>query len=240
MVKSFKKYTNQVIGMLSSDPETKQRIREDILELLQDRYENTGITDPVELLGNPRDFAKTLGEEINETASLYRSKQSKTTLLGLPLLSYSNNPTVTAKGWIAVGTKSMGFISIGAFATGIFSFGGFSIGLFSFGGLSLALLAAFGGVAVAYDTAFGGVAIAYHLAFGGFALAKDIAIGGLTSARLMAYMQAYLPQTESMIKSQWAFKIPDELDSFKVIFNRYFSDFGSLKKSILQSILRIK
>ena len=240
MLKSFRKYANQVVGMLNSDTETKRRIREDILELLQDRYEDTGITDPVELLGSPHNFAETLGEEINKAASFYRTKQSSTTFLGLPLLSYSNNPAVTSKGWIAVGIKSIGFISIGSFATGIFSFGAFSIGLFSFGGVSLALLAAFGGVAVAYDTAFGGVAIAYHLAFGGFAIAKDIAIGGLTSARLMAYLQAYLPQSESMIKSQWAFRIPNELDSFSEIFKRYFSDFGSVKKTIIQSILRIK
>lgn len=241
MLKSFKNYANQVVGMLNSGTETKRRIREDILELLQDRYEHTGIADPVELLGSPRDFAETLGEEINEYPTQFKTRQSEATFLGIPLFMISNNPSVTAKAWIAIGTKSIGFFSFGAFSIGFFSFGALGFGVFTFGGLAIALTAAFGGVALAFDTALGGIAVANHLAMGGIAVASDVAVGGMTTAKLMAYTQNYIsPASDSLIKSNWAFKIPNELDSFKQIFTSHFSDFGSIKTMLIQGILHLK
>ena len=239
-MKSFNRYARDVVQTIHCDRKTKQRIREDVLELLQDRYEESGIADPVALLGSPEEFATSLREEIGAAPSPFYTRKSETTLLGIPLYMISNHPSVTSKAWFAVGTKSIGFFSIGAFSIGAFSFGGFGLGLFAFGGLAAGIVTAIGGVAIAYNTALGGVAIASQLAMGGIAIAREIAIGGLTSARLMAYNQSYIPPTtDAFSKSIWAFRIPDELDQFRDLFNRHFANFGSIKRSLIESILRM-
>ena len=53
MKKSFNKYANSVVSYMQCDRKTRARIKEDILELLQERYEETGILDPQMLLGDP-------------------------------------------------------------------------------------------------------------------------------------------------------------------------------------------
>lgn len=239
-MKSFNRYATQVVQNMNCDRKTKRRIREDILELLQDRYEESGNPDPSSLLGSPQEFALTMQEEIGLKPSSFQTRESVTEFLGLPLFMYSNDPNVTAKAWFAVGTKSMGVVSVGAFSVGVFSFGGFGFGIFTIGGVAIGLISAIGGVAIAYNTAIGGVAVAMQLAMGGLAVAKEIAIGGMTTAKLMAYNQSFIPQaSDSLTKSNWAFRIPDELDQFQTIFHRHFSNFGAVKRTLIESILRL-
>lgn len=111
--------------------------------------------------------------------------QSKSRLLGLPLLSiaYGNDPItgrkLYARGWLAIGDVAQGFVALGGIASGVIAIGGLSFGLLAFGGVSIGLLLSIGGMGLGLGFAFGGCAIG-TIAVGGFAVG-GIATGGFAA-----------------------------------------------------------
>ena len=114
---------------------------------------------------------------------LSRRYESKTRVLGMPLVSIAtgvgeDGKPADAKGFFAMGDIATGVFAFGGLARGVVAFGGASIGGVTFGGLSLGTFAAFGGLAVAWlGSAVGGFA-AGLLAAGGGAIGI-VAQGGL-------------------------------------------------------------
>lgn len=121
-----------------------------------------------------------------------RIYESKTQLLGLPLISVrfegASNNRKAAKGWIAIGdfaygvlfasgNIAVGGIAIGAVSFGLFSFGGMAIGGLALGGCALGW-ATVGGVAAGW-LVYGGIALGWQAAVGGLAVAHDYALGGV-------------------------------------------------------------
>jgi zinc protease len=100
----------------------------------------------------------------------------------------------TARGFFALGGRTVGVVSVGGLAVGLVAVGGLAVGVLALGGLSAGAIAvgglgigwqAAGGGAIAWDTAGGGLAIAHHAAFGGAggtAYAHDYALGFQGSA----------------------------------------------------------
>ena len=112
-----------------------------------------------------------------------RRYQSKTIVLGLPLVSIAtgigeDGKPGHAKGFFALGDLATGVFAFGGFSRGVVAFGGAAIGGVTFGGFSLGTFAAFGGLAIAWlGSAVGGFALGI-LAGGGGAVGV-FAQGGL-------------------------------------------------------------
>lgn len=112
-----------------------------------------------------------------------RRYESKTRVLGMPLVSIALGPDEKsaigrARGYFAIGDIATGVFALGGVARGVVAFGGVSIGGVTFGGLSLGTFAAFGGFALAWlGGAVGGFAVGL-LASGGGAIGA-VAQGGL-------------------------------------------------------------
>ncbi len=120
--------------------------------------------------------------------------KSEKTVFGLPLVHINIGLGRTAKGFFAVGFKSLGVFAIGLLACGLFSFGALAVGLIALASLSLGFLSlgavafgifALGGVAVGGIT-FGGLAVGFFAfggcavggySFGGYAYGSFVAIG---------------------------------------------------------------
>lgn len=122
--------------------------------------------------------------------------KSEKTVFGLPLVHINIGFGRTAKGFFAVGFKSLGIFSVGLLACGVFSFGvlaaglvalaslslGFlslgavALGIFALGGASVGVIS-FGGLAVGLF-AYGGCAVGGY-AFGGYAYGSFVAIGDI-------------------------------------------------------------
>lgn len=127
------------------------------------------------------------------TLQATRSYESKTRLLGLPLISVQFNVVNKKKrrpaiGWIAIGdvaygvlfacgSIAVGGIAVGAVGIGLCSWGGLGIGVFALGGSSLGYWS-LGGLAIGW-LAIGGMALAWKGAMGGVAIAHDFAMGGV-------------------------------------------------------------
>ena len=223
---------------MQCDRKTRARIKEDILELLQERYEETGILDPQMLMGDPYKISKEFEENIPEPKTGKKAYISPISFFGIPLLFLSFNRNITAKGIIAIGPKAIGVISFGGISVGIISFGGLSIGVLACGGLALALSTAIGGMAIAYDIAFGGLAIANSLAIGGLAIAKDIAVGGATSANLMAYSQQIFIRSGMDANKVNAYSLSNSGHDFELRFDQMYKNFGLIKTYLVKSIFR--
>lgn len=114
---------------------------------------------------------------------LARRYQSKTRVLGMPLVAIASGvgedgKPAHAKGFFAIGDIATGVFAFGGLARGVVAFGGAAVGGVTFGGLSIGTFAAFGGGAVAFlGSAIGGFA-AGVLAAGGGAVGI-VAQGGL-------------------------------------------------------------
>lgn len=237
-MKQFAKYSKKVVGLIDCDYKVKRRIREDVMEMLESRYEETGIDNPVELIGTAEVVAAEFRENLPISSTKSKFYNSRLNILGIPLLSITFDRNFTAKGIIAIGSKSIGVISIGGAAIGCISIGGAAIGVFSFGGLALGLAWGFGGVAIAFDVAIGGVAIANSLALGGIAVAKKVAIGGLASAELMGYMQHFLvPKRLSSLETH-SYMYPEYRIDLGNTFREMFPRFGNMKSELIEILTR--
>lgn len=241
-MKAFEVYAKEVTEHIHCSNKTKKRIREDIMESLYLRAEETALTDPYVLMGNPKEVAQDFIlnlDEIKSSSTLSKSYeyQSDATFMGYPLIHICLNSFKTAKGIIAIGNRSVGFISIGGFSAGVLAFGGISLGIFSFGGLAISALIAMGGLAVGYDMAFGGLAMAYHFSVGGLAIAHDLAIGGQGLAEIVAYQQVTNLQSESI---EHLYKIPEQLSAFKVKIEQISPQLGLIKRSLINLFINLR
>lgn len=234
MRREYKIYVNKVLSYISTDYKTKKKIKSDLLETLMTREEEGMDVNPYEILGEPLEVAKEFSENLAMSmingGFEYKSKMS---ILGVPLLHINLGKNSTAKGIVAIGSKSIGIISIGGISLGVISLGGLGLGVLAFGGIAAGLFSAFGGVACAYEIAFGGVATAKSLAIGGVAIAKDIAIGGSVSASLMGYTQSF--SGENIMQ---AFRLPSEKAQFMTEYYIRFPEFNTLKDTIIKAILK--
>lgn len=104
---------------------------------------------------------------------LPRRYESKTRVLGIPLVSMAtgigtDGKPAHAKGFFAFGDIATGVFAVGGLARGVVSLGGASFGIVSFGGLSVGTLASFGGLSIAFlGSAIGGFAAGILAAGGG-------------------------------------------------------------------------
>ena len=142
-------------------------------------------------------------------------KQSKMTLLGLPLIAIACGPDIDkgescghAKGIIAIGDIATGVLAIGGAAFGGITIGGFSIGLISVGGVALSICLALGGFALG-TVAVGGFA-AGLVAVGGVSVGY-YAIGGTPFG---VYVIGAMRQDPEAIKF-FGQSIPGLIDMFK-------------------------
>lgn len=117
--------------------------------------------------------------------NLYFEYKSKAKIFGMPLVHINWGFRRTARGFIAIGVKSIGFISIGIIPFGFLSLGVVSIGLFSFGALALALFMSFGAVSMsAFSLGAISIGLMSNGAFsiglfanGAFSIGKYMAVG---------------------------------------------------------------
>lgn len=248
--RDFTHYSNQVVAQLPCNIATKKRIKEDIIEMLNERAEESRweqATDPVDLLGKASDLASEFLENLDSYILEDTGGEwiSDTIIMGLPLYHIvaqqgrqraamgSYRQFKVAKGIIAIGPVAVGGVAIGGLSVGLVSLGGVSIGLLALGGLAMGVIAAIGGVAVAYDLALGGMAMANNLAVGGASTAKEIAIGGVTTAKLMLYSQSYNIPSGLDEGSINAFNQFDSL-SFMTKVAEIYKGLGPIKKFIIE------
>ena len=185
-------YIDQVMQYLEADETVKARLRQDLMEHIQDAGD-----DAIYRMGSPKELAAELmdtlysdksdvvRELVRARAELRRYNNyeyiSKARLFGLPLVHIRfsrHRPLKPAKGILAIGLASAGVISIGVFSFGILSIGALSLGLLSIGAIAAGGFA-LGGVALGL-MALGGLSIGLY-ALGGAAFAARVAIGGWAS-----------------------------------------------------------
>jgi hypothetical protein len=104
---------------------------------------------------------------------LSRRYESRTRVLGMPLVAIAtgvgeDGKPAHAKGFFAIGDIATGVFALGGLARGVVAFGGAAVGGVTFGGMSIGTFAAFGGGAVALlGSAVGGFAAGVVAAGGG-------------------------------------------------------------------------
>lgn len=230
-------YAAEVSNHLKCNQAMKRRIREDVIDALNVRAEELGLSDPVALMGSPAevaaDFSANLGLPV--TYGWEYEYESETRIFGLPLIHIVSNRMKIAKGIIAIGPVSIGVVSIGAVSVGIFSFGGIAMGLLAFGGASLGFFMAMGGVAVAYDLAVGGFSIAKNMAAGGMAIAGDIAIGGQSIAQIAGHTQDPNVVSDNI---EFVYRLPSEADQMVDRIKQVFPSLGIIKRWIVELLLQ--
>lgn len=198
--KRISQYIRIALSTISSDRESKERIRREMNYDIQNKVFDSGKGDPFEVLGDPAAYAREFIEERKSTYTKVRTRFSRTygirghagyeyisksTVAGLPIIHINTRPFGVAKGFIAIGNVAVGVLAIGGVSIGLLSFGGVALSLLlSLGGLSASLFSAFGGLAIALYLAGGGLAVSYDFAVGGAAIARNYSIGGFSSARV--------------------------------------------------------
>lgn len=233
--KKYNDYATEVLKHLNCNSNMRKRIREDVIESLNTRSEELGTTDPVSLMGKPKEVAADFAANIGLPAAIGWEYKSEANVLGIPLVHIVTNRMKIAKGIIAIGPVSVGVISLGAVSAGVFSFGAVALGLMALGGASIGFFLSVGGMAVAYDTALGGMSIARHLAVGGLAIAQDIAIGGQSIAQIAGHLQTPNIVNESI---KHAYYLPEQAEQMMDQINRTFPALGHIKKTLIDFMLQ--
>lgn len=246
--KRYKKYAQSVVAQINCSQKEKARIKEDIIEMLNEKTTGDLEGDPEELMGEVEEVAAEFRENLSSTVHEEHPMEYKSDIkiMGLPLyhiilqnqLGRNNrsNRLLTAKGIFAVGPCAIGVVSIGGVSFGLISIGGVAVGLLSFAGLALGLLSAFGGVAIAYEFALGGVAIASNLAIGAVAISREVAIGATTYGKLMLYEQEYIQPgylDDGAFKAFRSEYKADFLREFDTIYER----FSGIKKFLVHTFI---
>ncbi len=180
----------------------------------------------------------------------YKSKR----MVGkIPLVHINIGRGRTAKGFFAIGLKSMGVFSVGLLSLGLFSFGLLSLGLLSLacwglgfvslGAIALGIFSA-GGVAIGIISV-GGVAIGLFacggcavggFAFGGYARATYVAIGDVARGGIALGGDSASGSEFSATVSQFEAQ-KDEIYSRLDSLPSSLSMFINWCKSIFQSVL---
>lgn len=228
-------YATEVSNHLKCNQAMKRRIREDVIDALNVRAEELGLSDPVALMGSPAEVAADFSANLGLPAAIGWEYESETKIFGLPLIHVVSNRMKIAKGIIAIGPISIGVVSLGAVSVGVFSLGGIAMGLWAFGGLSLGLFMAIGGMAIAYDLAVGGLSVAKNMAVGGMAVAGDIAIGGQSVAQIAGHTQDPNVLNDSI---KFVYRLPAEADQMVDRINQVFPSLGIIKQWIVNLLLQ--
>ncbi|MCT4598978.1 MAG: hypothetical protein N4A50_14005 [Vallitalea sp.] len=210
MNKTYKKYINKVVSKINCSKKDRNRIREDLDIIINEKAIQLNETNPYILLGNPDDVAKEFAENMGVKLFSHNGYVSKTKILGIPLIQVNNHidnkyteyksqkkimgiplihinrkPYGVAKGIIAIGNISIGIISFGGISIGVISIGGVSLAiLLGLGGVAISLVSAIGGLAIAGLVAIGGQAISNYISIGGSAISKEFAFGGYARAKI--------------------------------------------------------
>lgn len=202
MDNNYRKYIKSVTNLINCPVSLKKKIETDLYDTLLEKHAETGIEDPVLLMGEPEkiaeEFMENLGitnesSEDGPTAFWYGKNRmrnypyteyiSERKIFGIPLVHINNKPLGVAKGIVAIGSISFGVISLGGIAFGVLSFGGLGLGLIAaFGGGAVGGLFAAGGFALSLLWAIGGFAMSGYSAIGGYAQSGYFALGGYASA----------------------------------------------------------
>ena len=179
--------------------------------------ENDSINDDLEMMSRDElvTEVKRLRQRRHGVVSKGVRKQSKMTLLGLPLVSVALGPDPDkgemrghARGIIAIGDIATGMIAIGGVAFGGITIGGCAIGLIALGGCALSILLALGGVALGMVAlggcavgwvAVGGGAIGYY-AFGGTAIGVYVIDAMRQSPEAVQFFEQFIPGLAEMLK----------------------------------------
>lgn len=180
--------------------------------------------------------------------------KSKKTVGSLPLVHINIGLGRTAKGFFAVGIKSVGVFTVGVLTMGVFALGVLSLGLIALGALSLGLLLglgsvtagifaaggvavgfiAFGGVAIG-EFAFGGCAIGGY-AFGGYANGSFVAIGDIACGGIALGGQSAEGSVYSATVPQFKQRSEEIYAQFKTL-PQAFSVFNGWCKSLFEGVL---
>jgi hypothetical protein len=196
-MKDFIKYANKVVKHIPAKSSLKLKIKEDIINQLEDIKHQKGINDPIKAMGEPEVLAKEFIDnmDIKTTNPGYWGEyeyKSKIKIYGIPLVHINMKRNSISKGIFSIGAISFGVFSFGGISFGLFSFGAISFGfLFALGAISVSLGVSIGALSIGYLLAFGGMAISKVLSFGGLAIAKDIAIGDVAMAKVCGYKTSY-------------------------------------------------
>jgi len=178
-----KTYIDEVLKEVSIPKEMKKRVKEDLIQRIDQGFEEDPFFNILDALGHPKEFADDItdtyyqeyGQEgkpnivssaIKSGAYEYKSKKN---LFGLPLIHINTGGKYGikhAKGIFAIGDLASGVVSLGGISLGLFSFGGISLGGIAIGGVAIGGLA-IGGLTLGLY-AIGGAAFAVFEAFGGF------------------------------------------------------------------------
>lgn len=163
------KYIRDVLRLLNTNKKTKNRIKEDLAQRIEQAQDEDVFFDVINDIGKPEDVAKELMENLN-IEGVHRVREpyqlepyeykSKKTIFGLPLIHIHTGgryQTKVARGIIAIGDVAQGVVALGGVAVGLVSVGGIGIGIVSLGGVAIGGIA-LGGVAIG-AIALGGVAI---------------------------------------------------------------------------------
>jgi hypothetical protein len=228
-------YATEVSNHLKCNQAMKRRIREDVIDALNVRAEELGLSDPVALMGSPAEVAADFSANLGLPVATGWEYESETKIFGLPLIHVVSNRMKIAKGIIAIGPVSCGVVSIGAVSVGLFSLGGIAMGLWAFGGVSIGFFMAMGGVAAAYDLAVGGFSIAKNMAVGGMAIAGDIAIGGQSIAQIAGHTQDPNVVSDSI---EFVYRLPGEADQMVDRIKQVFPSLGIIKQWIVDLLLQ--
>lgn len=200
MNKTINIYVDEVLSHITTDSIRKDRIKNDLINHIQEASENKNIEDVLIEMGSPYEVASDFMENIydtnaelintlsNEKASnnSYFEYKSKISIFNLPLLHIKYRKTRNAK--IA---RAKGIIAIGEIATGVLlGFGAISCGIFSFGILSIGLLLSVGILSIG-SFSFGCISIGLYSigaiaigleTIGAVSLAKDVSFGAVSKA----------------------------------------------------------
>lgn len=170
------KYVNEVLKFIKTDRSTKKRIKEDLMNRIEEALDEDPYFNPYDQIGQPMDVAKDFLENMDTvypdlTTKIFFKEsyeyRSRFKLFGVPLVHINTGNgavTKTARGIIAIGDIATGVVSIGGVSVGLISVGGVSLGVLTLGGVAIGV-GAIGGVAIGFY-ALGGVAIALYEAFG--------------------------------------------------------------------------
>ncbi|MEW9096999.1 MAG: hypothetical protein AB2417_18135 [Clostridiaceae bacterium] len=243
MREKFRVYTDKVINKIGCDRKTAKKIREDLIDTLMMKWDETGEEDPYILMGEVDDIAEEFRENLqleykncysknnyNRRRGYYEYK-SELKIAGLPLVHVVNGLGV-ARGIVAIGPVAVGIIALGALSLGVISLGALALGLlFSIGAISGSTLISVGGISIAYYLSFGGISIAKHFAIGGVVIG-NVAIGGVAKGIVAVYKERGSGQ---FVYPYYHKNIGEIMDKIKILY----PNINSIVSKIIESLIKI-
>lgn len=191
-MKKINRYVFKILSYIECDSLLRKKLRDDLLSDISSRSDIEDISDPYELMGNPKDVALEIIERHNLKLSPGFEYISDTKIFGLPLIHISSRKRGVAMGVLAIGLKSVGVLSFGILSLGIVSFGIISIGvLTAIGSLSIGLLLSVGALSISAYMSVGAIAISSYISLGAIAISNNISIGAISIGKVAVGARAY-------------------------------------------------